>query len=69
MAWVAGQLPVDPARTETYGHEEWVQHQLVPPPQGCLFYSFGVSTDYSFDVDVVRRHGIHGASIASLLLS
>ena len=28
LAWVAGQLPVDPARTETYGHEEWVQVAL-----------------------------------------
>jgi len=68
LAWVAGQLPVNPSRTETYGHEEWVQHQLVPPPQGCLFYSSGVSTDYSFDADVVRRHGSYGCSIARLWL-
>ena len=40
----------------------WGQHGLCNSPPGppCAFYSFGISNDYSFDVDVANEWGCHG---------
>lgn len=39
-----------------FGHG-WGLHELclLPRPKPCIFYSFGIAHDFSFDVDVSRR--------------
>lgn len=47
--------------TKMYG-SAWGQHTLcdVRPAQPCVFYSFGISRDYSFDADVANQWGCQG---------
>ena len=46
---------------KTFGGS-WGAHELcdIAPKQPCFFYSFGISTEYSFDLDVANRWGCYG---------
>jgi hypothetical protein len=48
-------------KTKIFG-QGWGAHALcnVPPKRPCLFYSFGISNDYSFDVDLANTWQCQG---------
>lgn len=49
-------------RAEFFG-KDWGRHALCAhkmPQKPCYFYSFGISTDWSFDVDVAHKFGCFG---------
>ncbi len=47
----------------------WGKHQLcslttfIKPDGYCTFWSFGTSTDASFDVDLIAKHNCHGMAL------
>eukprot|EP00541_Cyclophora_tenuis_P017505 CAMPEP_0116553964 /NCGR_PEP_ID=MMETSP0397-20121206/7330_1 /TAXON_ID=216820 /ORGANISM="Cyclophora tenuis, Strain ECT3854" /LENGTH=329 /DNA_ID=CAMNT_0004079075 /DNA_START=29 /DNA_END=1016 /DNA_ORIENTATION=+ len=49
-------------QVEKFG-TKWGIHQLCeqsPPPTDCVFLSFGIHRDYSFDVDLAKRWNCRG---------
>jgi hypothetical protein len=47
----------------------WGKHELcslstfIKPDGFCTFWSFGTSTDASFDLDLIAKHGCHGMAL------
>ncbi|EFJ52311.1 hypothetical protein VOLCADRAFT_115955 [Volvox carteri f. nagariensis] len=56
--------PSPPCEMRKFG-SGWGAHKLCTPPAPepntrCVFYSFGISDDYSFDVDLAKFTNCHG---------